>query len=139
MPEISYKAAIHKLLSSLKDTCDKLNPEAKSNTGSIVGRAFFWDEFAAYAKKQSDLAWEAIEAEEIIKKVETSGTHTLHESRSFIITDKVSEPRKTFQENVLAAALKKKYKVPEPITRELVGKAKIPGKATHTLSILERG
>lgn len=138
MPNVSFTAEVHKLLSVMPEKCDKLNPDSKSNTGRLIGRAHFWDAFLDYAKKQSDQAWKALEDEEIIEQVDETGTHTLAESPSFSVIDKVSEPRKGFKPDVLVAALNKRYKVPKPVATEMIEAAKVPGNRVHTLSTVQR-
>lgn len=137
---ITFIASIHKILSTLTDQCDKINPDQKSNQGRLIGRALFWDTIEAYAKKQSELAWKVLETEEIVETGDLpAGNHELARSPRFTVTCKVSEPRKGFKPEVLMAALKKKYKVPEPASREMIEAAKVPGKGTKTLTIIERG
>lgn len=138
MPEMTYTATVYNHLIKLRDALDKLNPDTKHNAGRLIGRAFFWDQIAKFAKKQSEVAWDELENEEIVSYVESPGDHTLAESPHFMVMDKVSEPRRAFNADVLAEDLKKKYKVPVPISKELIEKAKIPGKSVHTSTIVER-
>lgn len=140
MPAITFTAAIFKQLTDLAEKVEKLNPDQKSNAGRFIARAFFWDAVERYAKKQSEAAWETLEKEEIIDtKGLTEGEHELVTTPGFIVMAKVSAPRKAFKAEVLMAALKKKYKVPEPASRELIEAAKVPGNGTKTLTIIERG
>jgi len=44
----------------------------------------------------------------------------------------------SFDEDVFAAMLKKKYKVPEAITKDFIQKSKTPGSKNKTIKILER-
>lgn len=138
MTTLSFTAEVHKLLSAMPEKCDKLNPDTKSNTGRLIGRAHFWDAFVKYAEAQSKQAWKALKDEEIIEQVDETGTHTLAESPSFSVIDKVSEPRKGFKPEVLATALNKRYKVPKPIAIEMIDAAKVPGNRVHTLTTVQR-
>lgn len=135
--QITFTAQIHKKLTELRDALDKLNPDTKHNSGKLIGRAHMWDQIHKFAKKQSEVAWDVLESEDIVAYVESSGDHTLAESPHFTVMDKVSEPRKAFNVDALAEALKK-YKIPKSVVLELVEKAKIPGKRVHTTSVVER-
>lgn len=138
MSDITFTATIFNELTKLKTKLDDKNPDTKSNTGRLVGRAHMWDQIAKYAKKQSELAWGVLEKEEIVSYVESPGIHRLAESPHFTVTDRVSEPRKAFNADALAEALKKRYKVPVPVTKELVEQAKLPTKCVHTTTVEER-
>ena len=141
MPEITFQAAVIKELMALDAKIEKLNPDAKHNVGRSLGSAAFWDYVATYAEKQSKIAWKALIEEEVItdptKKSE--GEYNLATSPSFTVTLKVSAPRKQFDVEKLAVMLKKKYKVPEPITKDFVEKSKSAGSSNRTLKIIERG
>lgn len=135
----TYTATVFNEVAKLFDKLDKLNPDTKSNTGRLIGRAFIWDAIAKHAKGQSEAAWKTLESEEIIEYVESQGEHTLATSPHFTVIDKVSAPRKAFKPEVLAQELNKKYKVPVPVVKDLVERAKVPGeKGVHTSSIVEK-
>lgn len=138
-PALTFVAQIHKRITMLFQELDKLNPDSKHNTGRLIGRALFWDQIEKYAKKQSEIAWDTLEKEEIVTYDGLPpGDHTLAESPHFIVMAKVSSPRRAFSPDALATSLKKRYKVPEVVTKEEVEKAKIPGKSVNTLTIMER-
>jgi hypothetical protein len=139
MPE-TLQSTVIRLITKLHETALEKNNSDKSNTGKVLANAFVWDTIAKYAKKQSELAWEQMEKDGIIsyKGLLASTKYTLAESPSFFVTDNVSTPRKIFTPSVLIAALKKKYKVPEPIAKEMIEAAKVPGNSTHTCAIVER-
>lgn len=138
MAQTSYRTKIAAALGKLEQSV--ANPDAKSNTGTFIGEAFLWDEVVREAKRRSDRAWDKLEEQGVISGTASlpPGEHVLGSSPSFSVTAKVSEPVRRFDPDHLAQALKKKYKVPEPITKELVEQAKQPSKSTVTLNILER-
>jgi Icc-related predicted phosphoesterase len=137
---ITFTAEIHKEITKLFERIEKKNPDLTSNTGNLIGRAHIWDQIQSYAKKQSDVAWEALEKEDIVNsKGLTSGEHTLAESPHFFIVANVTKPYKKFSPDVLAESLKKKYRVPLPVTKELIEQAKVDDKPRTSLKIVERG
>lgn len=140
MPEVTFQASILKELNVLAEKLDKLNPDTKSNTGRAIARAYMWDRMVDYAEKQSNAEWKKLQDDEIIDdhtKLD-EGDHILGESPHFSVQCKVSAKRNMFDVEKLAKELKKKYRVPEPITKDMVSKAKTPGSSNRTLKILER-
>lgn len=138
--EVTFQASILKELSVIAEKLQKVNPDQKSNTGRQIGQAFLWDAIQSYAKKQSDAAWDALETEEIIDNYKSleEGEFHLGESPRFVITVKVSKPRQERDDEKLAAELKKRYKIPEAVTKDLLAKCKKDGSRNRTLSIVER-
>lgn len=67
------------------------------------------------------------------------GDHAIGVTPSFTVNCKVSNPRKAFNADELSRLLNKsKFKVPVPVAKEFIEKAKIEGKSTKTYSIAER-
>ena len=134
---ISCEAAVVKFL-GLVDK-EIVNPDAAHNFGRSIGEAFIWDTIAYYAKKKSENLWEALEDQGFFD-VEGlgAGQHLLTESPHFVLNAKISNPVKRFNERKLAEVLLKTYKVPFPITIEMVDQAKVETKPSVTLSISER-
>lgn len=138
MPVISYQAQINKIITKMVE--DFLG-NFKGNSDRYFARYFFWVIVEKYAKAQKDTAFETMVKEELIEKDHRAlpaGEHTIGTSPNFFVSDKVSKPRKSFDDRVLAMALKKKYKVPLPVTKEMVEAAKVDGNPTHTITIVER-
>jgi hypothetical protein len=136
--EISHQASINKMITkAVEDFLGKF----KGNSDRMFARYFFWTVIERYAKAQKETAFNALLEGELVEKDHRAlpkGDHTIGTSPGFFILDKVSAPRKTFDDSVLAQSLKKKYKVPLPVTKELVEAAKIEGNPTHTIAIVER-
>ena len=97
-----------------------------------------WDEVTRFAKARSDAAWKKLEAEGLIEEPTTQGDHALCVSSNFVVTALVSKPVRRFSADALAAALKARYKVPEPVTKTLVEEAKVPTKPSITYAVIEK-
>lgn len=137
---MTFQAEITKHINKIADVCEKKNPDVKHNVGRQLGFVYFWTMVAKYADGQKDKAWAELGKEGIceIDRTVDPGEYSLAESPSFFAKVKVSEKVKRFDPEVLAEALYKKYKVPKPITKELVEEAKVPKNSTFTKSVVER-
>lgn len=137
--EVTFQATILKYVMMIADAVLHANPD-KSNSGNTIARAFLWDQIEAYAKKQATAAWDKMEEDEIIDDYKglDDGEYHLGESPRFVVMVKVSKPRRERDDDKLAAELKKRYKVPEAITKDLIEKTKKDGSRNRTLSIVER-
>lgn len=136
--QISHQAAINKAITKMVE--DFLT-RFKGNTDNFFARYYFWVVIEKYAKAQKETAFAKLQEDELVEanhRALPEGEHTIGTSTSFFIADKVSKPRKAFDDQVLAQLLKKKYKVPLPVTKELVEQAKVEGNPTHTITIVER-
>jgi len=137
---MSYETDIVKFLSKLGKNGTE-NPDAKSNTGRLLGEAFMWDKVASYAEARSKAAWEMLAREELVpdKKTLSPGDHQLAQSPSFAIFARVTQPVKRFSGDALAESLaKSKYRVPISTTKELIDQAKVPGVSMVTMKVVER-
>ena len=138
---MSYETDIIKTLAKMGKN-GTINPDAKHNTGSLLGEAFMWDRIEAYAKNRSEAAWAALSKEGLIpdKKSLDPGDHQLVESPSFAVFARVTNPVKRFSGDELAILLaKSKYRVPISTTKELIDQAKVPTSSMVTMKIVERG
>lgn len=142
---MSFQAEITKLLNKLQDTCDKKNPdrEAKNAPHALtIANAYFWTAVEKFAKGKKEEAWENMEKAGFLPddvRAYDPGEYVLGEAPSFIVKAKVSEPVKRFNDETLADMLyTSKYKVPKPIAKEMIAKAKVPSASTVTKSIIER-
>lgn len=139
---MGYETDIIKQLAKLGKTNGTLNPDAKHNTGSLLGEAFMWDRVEAYARNRSEAAWAALSKEGLIpdKKTLEPGDHQITQSPSFAVFARVTQPVKRFSGDELANLLaKSKYKVPTSTTKELIDHAKVPTSSMVTLKVVERG
>jgi hypothetical protein len=137
---MSYETDIIKALSKMGKNGTE-NPDAKSNTGRLLGEAFLWDRIEAYARNRSEAAWAALEKEGIVEDTAklTPGDHQLAQSPSFAVFAKVTNPVKRFSQGELATLLaKSKYKVPISTTKEMCDLAKVPTKPMVSLKVVER-
>jgi len=137
---MSYETDIIKALSKF-GTNSTTNPDAKSNTGRLLGEAFMWDRIEAYASNRSATRWAALEKEGHIpdKKTLDPGDHQLAQSPNFAIFARVTQPVKRFNADELAILLaKSKYKVPISTTKEMIDAAKIPSTSMVTMKVVER-
>jgi len=115
------------------------HPDAKHNTGRSILEAYVWDEIQSYSKGKAEKSWERMEKEGVYEPPKHLGRHTCGESPHFEIRATVSEPVKRFNEAALAKALLvSNYKVPEHVTKELIGASKLPTKPMVRLSIVEK-
>jgi hypothetical protein len=138
---MSYETDIIKTLAKMGKN-GTINPDAKHNTGALLGEAYMWDRIEAYAKNRSEAAWNAMAKEGLIpdKKTLDPGDHQLSQSPSFAVFARVTNPVKRFSGDELATLLaKSKYKVPVSTTKELIDRAKVPGNPMRTMKIIERG
>lgn len=137
MAEISYQA---KIIKALTDAVFKIASPDKTNKGSLLANAFLWDTIQSYAKKQSDAAWADLEKAELYDPKDagdTPGTFVLAKSTHFTLTLTQSNPVRRFSVDYLAKQLKAKYKIAEPISKQLCEEAKQPTKPTKSLNIIE--
>lgn len=139
---MSYETDIIKTLTRLGKGNGTANPDAKHNTGSLLGEAFLWDHVRRYAENRCDAAWKAMNKEGLIpdKKTLDPGDHQLTQSPSFAVFARVTQPVKRFSGDELAELLaKSKYKVPVSTTKELIDQAKVPTNSVVTMKVVERG
>ncbi len=138
---ISFAATITKHLNKIADVCESHNPDKKHNTGRGFGEVFFWTQVEKLGKAKKEEAWLNLEKNKLVAEDLSGydpGEYTLNESPSFFASAKVSEPVKRFDGEVLADQLFKRYKVPKPMTKEMIDKAKVPTKPTVTKKVVER-
>jgi hypothetical protein len=142
----TFQAEIIKRLTKTVEELEKTNPDTKSNTGRALGKAYLLGIISDYSDRQYQELMGggnklgSLREEKIVddpSKLDP-GEYVLAESPKFVVTCKVSEPRMSFDEDVFAALLKKKYKVPEAITKDFIQKSKTPGSKNKTIKILER-
>jgi len=138
---MSFETDIIKTLAKMGKN-GTINPDAKHNTGSLLGEAFMWDRIEAYAKNRSEAAWNAMAKEGLIPDKTTldPGDHQLSQSPNFAVFARVTHPVKRFSGDELAVLLaKSKYKVPVSTTKELIDQAKVPTKSVVSMKVVERG
>lgn len=139
VPSTAFLTNIVKNMNSVFNDTVRESPDSQHNSGRLLAFVYFWDTAAAIAKGRSAKAWEALTANKLIDEKERDpGEYDLTESPHFLCTLKVSEKVRRFDPQVLAEALLKKYKVPIPITKQMVEAAKVPSKSTNTYRIVEK-
>jgi hypothetical protein len=139
---MSYKAQVVKALAKIGQTNGTANPDAKHNVGNLIGEAFLWDEVVKYAEGRSEAAWARLQKEGIVpaKKDMDPGDYEIAYSPTFLVTAKVTQPIKRFDQDELARIFhESKYKVPVSVTKEIVDLAKVPKSSNVIWKIIERG
>lgn len=139
MPKISYAAQIERKLGELGKNGTK-NPDEKHNTGRILGEIFMWERVRKHAEGMVKEKWEELTKEGHLEGLEQldPGQYDMTSSPSFTCTALISQPVNRFSANVLAAAMKKRFRVPEHVTLEMVEDAKVPTKSTVTKRVIEK-
>jgi hypothetical protein len=133
--ETTFTAHIMRLVHELVQA----NPD-RSNSGKVYGEAYVWETLERHAKKKREALWEQMLKDGVVSEIPTDpGSYELGMSTRFIASVRVSEPVRRFSEDKLCELLAaSKYKIPAPIAKELVGKAKVPSSSTVTKKIIER-
>lgn len=138
----SYLAQIYAVLSTFGVTqlVPPKAPEKNANMATLLGEAYLWDEVAAFAKKQSDKRWKAMEDQGVIPASAeiTTGKHVLAETRKFVVAANMSAPVKRFSPDELAKIMKREFKVPLPRSIEIVEQSKKGTTGQCRLTISER-
>ena len=95
------------------------------------------------AEKKYDSLLKQLTEEELIKDPKTvsiPGQYRIGEANTITVELTVSKPRREFNMDWFAQEMKRQFKVPEAVTRELYEKAKQEGKSqTRTVSVKEKG
>lgn len=137
----SYLARIVQHLNEFGKTILPLPKNSKDKNGNaaaLLAEAYLWDSVQRYAKKRSDRVWEEMDKAGLVDAPDDPGDHMLAETLHFMCAVKVTVPVKRFNAGVLATALQKKYKVPLPVSKEMIEAAKTPTKSIKTFEIAER-
>jgi hypothetical protein len=138
---MSYESEISRALGRLGKNGTE-NPDAKHNTGKLIGEAFLWERVAKFAENKAKAVWTAMEKEGLIpdKRTLDPGDHELAYSPSFTVIAKATQPVKRFDPDEMANLMaKSKYKVPVSTTKEFLEMAKVPTKPVVSMKIVERG
>jgi hypothetical protein len=114
------------------------NPDQKHNVGSYLGEAFLWQEVMRYAEGRRDLLFDKIKTEVANWEELEAGEHEIASSPHFAFVCRVSNPVRRFSADALAKEMRKKFKIPEPVVREMVEQAKVPTKPTVSKKVMER-
>jgi hypothetical protein len=115
------------------------NPD-KSNSGKYYGEALVWATLERVAKNKREALWQQMEREGIISAIPPDpGTYEVGMSPRFVASVTVSEPVRRFNADKLCELFTaSKYKVPAPILKEFVEKAKVPSTSSVTKKVIER-
>ncbi len=134
---LSYEATIVNELKKLGVTLAK-NPDAKDNTGNLLGEYFLWKVVSKYAEAQEETAYKKLLETALFKVPTEPGRYEVAHSKSFTLSLTVTQPIKRFDPEVLAKKFKdSKYKVPEMYTIEKIDEAKVPGNSQVRKDIKE--
>jgi hypothetical protein len=133
--ETTFTAHIMRLVGELVQA----NPD-RSNSGKVYGEAYIWETLERVAKKKREALWESMEKDGLVSTIPSDpGSYELGMSNRFVASVRVSEPVRRFNADELCKLLtNSKYKVPAPIAKEFVDKAKLPSTSSTTKKIMER-
>lgn len=133
--ETTFTAHIMRLVNQLVEA----NPD-RSNSGRVYGEAYVWETLERVAEKKRKALWEQMEKDGLVQEIpKDAGSYELGMSARFVASVRVSEPVRRFNADELCRLLSEsKYKVPAPIAKEFVDKAKVPSTSTTTKKIMER-
>jgi hypothetical protein len=115
------------------------NPD-RTNSGKYYGEAFIWETLERVAKKKREALWDQMIKDGVVGPIsEDPGSYELGMSQRFIASVCVSEPVNRFNADKLCELLERSsYKIPAPIAKDFVAKAKVPTSSTVTKKIIER-
>lgn len=115
----------------------------RSNQGKNFFLLMMWKQVETLVTKKYEGLLKSLIQEELLtdpKSMSTPGNYVLGETKKVAVQINVSQPRREFDVAWLAQRLKKDYKVPEAVTRQLVEEAKRPGNTNvRRLTIVEKG
>jgi hypothetical protein len=140
MSDLAFQTQIY---ADLEELPNRLTFPDKSNKGKMYALLFMWKRVQQLAEKKYDSHMKMLQAEELLddpQKITTPGNHTLGDSGAISVVVNVSVPRREFNVDWLAKEMKKKYKVPEAMTKALVEEAKRPGATqVRRITVQEKG
>lgn len=133
--ESTFTAHIMRLVGELIQA----NPD-RTNSGKFYGEAFVWETLERVAKKKKEAMWERMIKDGIVSEIPVdAGSYELGMSARFVASARVSDPVNRFSADKLCELLEKSsYKIPAPIAKDFVAKAKVPTSSTVTKKIIER-
>jgi hypothetical protein len=138
--EQAFQAQIY---NDLEDMPNRITFPDKSNRGKMLAMLMLWKRVADLAEKKYDTLMKQLIGEELIKDpktITTPGTFVIGEANAMTVEANVSQPRREFNMEWFAKELKRKYKVPEAVTKQLYEEAKQPGSSQiRRIAIKERG
>lgn len=118
---------------------DLLAQAAKGgNVDPLIAETLIWDTIAAYAKARSDTLWERLEEHLPERDEITQGESVIKDTRLFAVTANKTKPVAKFDVDTMAKEMKKQFKVPEPMTKDIYNKSKVDGSSRITYNILEK-
>ena len=139
---MTYHSNIIKYISRLGKANSHQNPDQKSNTGAQLGNIYLWQTAKSFCDKQLKSAYAIAESTDLIPnkeklREEPAGEYVIHNSKSFTLTSKISNPRKSFDQEEFMQRVAKKYKIPVPDLFTIALDCKKEGNPSVTLRVLE--
>lgn len=140
MAELAFQAQIYNYV---EEAPNKITFPDKTNRGKMLALLMLWKRMGTLAEKKYDSLLKQLTEEELIKDPKTvsiPGQYRIGEANTITVELTVSKPRREFNMDWFAQEMKRQFKVPEAVTRELYEKAKQEGKSqTRTVSVKEKG
>jgi hypothetical protein len=138
--ELGFQAQIY---NDLEEMPNRIKFPDKTNQGKMFAMLMLWKRVETLAgKKYEGLLKQSI-TEDLIKDPKTlkvPGVHVIGQSSKLTVEVNVSKPRREFNMEWFCAQMKRQFKVPEAVTRELYEKAKQEGETSQrTITVKELG
>lgn len=138
--ELGFQAQIYNYV---EEAPDKITFPDKSNKGKLLAMLMLWKRMATLAEKKYDTLLKQTIDEDLVKDpktLSTPGVHVIGEANKITVEVNVSKPRREFNMDWFCAQMKKQFKVPEAVTRELYEKAKQEGSVQNrAITVKEKG
>lgn len=138
--ELGFQAQIYNYV---EDAPNKITFPDRTNKGKMIAMLMLWKRISALADKKYDAQLKQSIEEDLITDPKTKsvpGVYLIGEAGKLSVEVNVSKPRREFNLDWFCAQMKKKYKVPEAVTREMYEQAKQEGTTQNrTISVKEKG
>jgi hypothetical protein len=138
--EQAFQAQIY---TQVEELPNKLTFPDKSNRGKMLAMLMLWKRVGDIAEKKYEALMKQLIGEDLVKdpkSISTPGTYVIGEANAMTVECNVSVPRREFNMDWFAKELRRKYKVPEAVTKQLYEEAKQPGNSQiRRIAIKERG
>ena len=117
--------------------------DRKSNTGKYLSDVYIWQEVLRVATEQLKAAWKAaqngsgiVPEDDDLRKL-AKGEHIVAESSTMSCLVKLTEERKTFDQEKFIATVAKKYKIPVEKLQAIAEASRVPGAPPLQKRIIE--
>jgi hypothetical protein len=140
MAELGFQAQIY---NDLEEMPNRITFPDKTNQGRLLAMLMLWKRVEALASKKYDALLAQLIQEDMLKdpkQLKTPGVVVIGQSKVLTVEVNVSKPRREFNMEWFCAQMKKQFKVPESVTKELYEKAKQEGSTQNrTITVKELG